>query len=720
MPPRRNFIKALAAFPPALSFRPGWAASPAAPDPSRQALIIGNSAYRNTPLTNPANDARAIGTLLTQAGFTVASHLDATHRDLLAAIERFGAAVKRSETKQVVFYYAGHGAQLDWRNYLLPVDAVVERPEHIKQRCVDLGLLLGQFSAAKDKTFIVILDACRNNPFGSAYRPEQKGLSQFDAPVGSLLAYATSPGNVASDGEGQNGLYTENLVRELSQRNTRIEDALKRVRLNVRLASHGAQIPWETTSLEGDVFIFSEEQKKLSEAELERQLEADVIEWTRIKSSKKIDDWVAYLRTYPNGRFAEIAQMRLARLLAEVEKLAAEERQRDEQRKREEQQRLDQERMERERLRLVEEQRRLAEEQRLAAEREKARIAAEQRLAAERRQADEQARRQEEKLNLEARRKKEEERLERERQRLAEAERLAQERKQQEEQRVERGRIAEAERLALERRQHDEQRQAAEQKRVEQQKLAQLAAAKPAPAAPPAPAQAAISAPAPARKPEPTSAVALPPTAPMIDIQAGVAVPALIAPSANPFSAGRYPLGRIYTLGDAAVVRQSDILTGIEERTLSVRVTRVDYDEDRVEFNHGQMITDLMGNPIKNGPVEFDTPVQWTPAELQIGKKWTAAFRRTQGGNTSNAYYNMHIAARETIDVPAGRFDCFRIDGEGWNTTNSARLELKLWLVPGINFPIRRDFLTRNKFGRLQDTTRNELVSLRQQTIGAL
>ena len=320
MTTRRNFIKALAALPPALSFRPGWAAGAGSPDPSRLALVIGNSTYGAAPLSNPANDARAIGTLLTQAGFSVDSHLDATRNGMLAAIERFGAAVKRSETRLVVFYYAGHGAQLDWRNYLLPVDAVVQKQDDLKQRCVDLGLLLGQFSAAKDKTFVVILDACRNNPFGSVYRPEQKGLSQFDAPVGSLLAYATAPGNVASDGNGQNGLYTENLVRELGRRDTRIEDALKRVRLNVRLASHGEQIPWETTSLESDVFIFKEGQRQLTEAELEQLVEADVSEWTRIKSSKKVDDWVGYLRTFPNGRFAEIAQMRLARLLAGSEK----------------------------------------------------------------------------------------------------------------------------------------------------------------------------------------------------------------------------------------------------------------------------------------------------------------------------------------------------------------------------------------------------------------
>ena len=109
-------------------------------------------------------------------------------------------------------------------------------------------------------------------------------------------------------------------MRELSQRGTRLEDALKRVRLNVRLASRGAQIPWETTSLETNVFLFREGQKKLSDAELEKELEADIETWTRIKTSRKADDWVAYLRDFPNGRFAEIAQMRLARLLADTGK----------------------------------------------------------------------------------------------------------------------------------------------------------------------------------------------------------------------------------------------------------------------------------------------------------------------------------------------------------------------------------------------------------------
>jgi uncharacterized caspase-like protein len=784
MTTRRRFIQTLAALPPAFAFRHVRAAA----DPSRLALIIGNSSYRDAPLVNPANDAKAVSSLLTQAGFTVDSRLNATRVDMMAAIEKFGAAVKKSETKLVVFYYAGHGAQLDWRNYLLPVDAVVERQEHMKERCVDLSLLLGQFSAAKDKTFVVILDACRNNPFGTAYRPDQKGLSQFDAPVGSLLAYATSPGNVASDGEGANGLYTENLVRELGKRGTRIEDALKRVRLNVRLASKGEQIPWETTSLEGDIFIFNDGQKKLSDAEMEQVVEADVTEWTRIKSSKKIDDWVSYLRTFPNGRFAEIAQMRLSRLLADVEKQRVETLQQDtakasqlaaEQRQQEEQKRLEQERI------------RVAQAQRLAAERKQL----------EEQQAQETRRREEEQKAIEAKRREEQERLDRERQRIVEAERLAEERRKQEEQRQlaehkrlalesekrqkeelktkeeqkrlselkrldeehrerdrirlaeaqklaaerkqfeeeqlqetrrrreeqqaaelkrrqeqerldkERQRIAEAERQAEERKKQDEQRLLTEQKRLEQEKLA-LVKTEPVAAASAAPATSA--APGPAAKPVPAAA---PSGAPMIDIRAGLPVPQLMAPSDNPFSAGRYPLGRIFTVGDEFTTVQTDILSGVEESTRTGRVTRVDYDEDRVEFNNGAVITDLMGNAIKFGPVEYDTPVQFTPAEFQVGKKWTSAFRMVQNGVRSDAYYDLHIVKREIITVPAGTFDTFRIEGLGWNNSFGSKLEVKFWLVPGINFQIKSENMARNKMGRYFRTERRELVAMRQQTI---
>jgi hypothetical protein len=439
------------------------------------------------------------------------------------------------------------------------------------------------------------------------------------------------------------------------------------------------------------VFIFNEGQKKLTEAELEKLVEADMTEWARIKSSKKADDWVSYLRTFPNGRFAEIAQMRLTRLLADAEKerqekqrqeeerLAAEKRRQEEQRLAEEQKRLEKERAERERIRL-------AEEQRLAAEAKRV----------EEQQRQEMQRRLEEQKSQEARRRLEQEYRERERARTAEAERRAAERKREEEQRL-----------------------LAEQKRVEQEKLAlakseQIAAAKPAVAqATPA----AASVPSSAAKPAPPTVPSRMPGTFMINIGAGLPVPQLIAPSDNPFSAGRYPLGRIFTIGDEATIRQSDILTGVEETTYTARVTRVDYDEDRVEFNNGHTITDLMGNAIKSGPVEFDTPVQWTPAEFQVGKKWTAAFLRTQKGVISNVSFDMQIVKRETITVPAGTFDTFRIEGQGWNMTAGIRGEMKIWLVPGLNFTIKSEQIRRNKMGRFSQTERRELVSLRQHTI---
>ncbi|MCF8178149.1 MAG: caspase family protein [Sulfuritalea sp.] len=676
MTSRRTFIKTLAALPPALSFRRSWAAGPVA-DPSKLALIIGNGQYPGAPLLNPVNDAKAVSGLFTQAGFTVDSQLDVNRVDMMGAIERFGNAANSSSAKLVVFYYAGHGAQLDWRNYLLPVDAHVSQQEHIKQRCIDLGALLGQLSAAKDKTFIVILDACRNNPFGAAYRPERKGLSQFDAPVGSLLAYATAPGSVASDGEGGNGLYTENLVRELGKRGTRIEDALKRVRLNVRLASGGEQIPWETTSLESEVFIFDRDRKKLTETELEKLVEADITEWTRIKSSRKLEDWVAYLRSFPNGRFAEIAQMRLNRLLAETEKAKAE----AEKLKAE---KLAAEKRQKEELERISEQKRLAEEQ---AEREKLRLAEAQRLAAELKQLEEQQRQElkriQDKNQREAlKRKQAQEQEQLERERLA----LEQQRVQQQALERKRQERLEVDRLALARQRNDQQV-------VEQLEKAATEAA------------------GPSTGPGKKSGTG----EPMLDIHPNVAVPVLITPSANPYSAGIYPLERIYTIDDKAVYQQTDFLTGIEEKTANFRVTGIDYDADRVELNHGKFIFDLMGNAIKFGKFEYETPVQWTPAVFQVGKKWTAAFRLSRDGDQSNAYYDMQITQRETITVPAGSFDTFRIEGRGWNTTHGGQFAITLWLVPNINFPIKREFTVRNPRGQLRKTERQDLLSLRQQ-----
>jgi hypothetical protein len=218
-----------------------------------------------------------------------------------------------------MFYYAGHGAQLAWKNYLVPVDAVIDKLEDMQTQTVELNSLLQGLIKAQNPMNVIILDACRDNPFGNKVQSQQKGLSQFDAPPGSLLAYATSPGNTAADGEGANGLYTENLLRELRVPEAKIEDVFKRVRLNVRRKSEGQQIPWESTSLEDDFyFVPPQHVRKLSEAELERQFNEELAVWEKIKDSREPGPLEDYLRKNPSGRFSEMAQFQLDRVLAKL------------------------------------------------------------------------------------------------------------------------------------------------------------------------------------------------------------------------------------------------------------------------------------------------------------------------------------------------------------------------------------------------------------------
>jgi hypothetical protein len=280
----------------------------------RVALVIGNAKYKDAPLKNPINDAQSIASELQKVGFKVTMQLDANRLTLGSAIEKFSAELSKSKCVGM-FYYAGHGVQLGWRNYLIPVDAEIEKLDDIKTKTVDLSNLLGGISKAANPMNIIILDACRDNPFGTRVLAEQKGLSQFDAPPGSLIAYATAPGNTASDGNGSNGLFTENLLREIRVPNAKIEDVLKRVRLGVRRSSMGAQIPWETTSLEEDFYFLPPASiKKKSEDELDRQYAEQKKEWVKLKDSKNVDDFYAFLNRYPGGFVTEQATYQIEQL----------------------------------------------------------------------------------------------------------------------------------------------------------------------------------------------------------------------------------------------------------------------------------------------------------------------------------------------------------------------------------------------------------------------
>ena len=220
----------------------------------RIALVIGNSKYIDSPLTNPGNDAIAMVKELKILGFDAQSLIDASLKDLTSSIQSYSNRLAKAKAVGL-FYYAGHGVQLAWRNYLVPVDANIDKVDDIPKQTFELNTMLTALTKAENPMNIIILDACRDNPFGKKLPTEQKGLSQFDAPPGSILSYATAPGNVASDGAGGNGLFTENLLREMRNPEAKIEDVFKRVRLKVRLSSKGQQIPWESTSLEEDFYF---------------------------------------------------------------------------------------------------------------------------------------------------------------------------------------------------------------------------------------------------------------------------------------------------------------------------------------------------------------------------------------------------------------------------------------------------------------------------------
>jgi len=226
---------------------------PGAGAEQRVALVIGNNAYKDAPLTNPVNDARAMADALRSAGFTVSLRTDISHRDVLVALREFGDALRRGGVG--VFYFAGHGMQIKGRNYLIPAGATIEREDEVAYAAVDAQAVLDKMEAAGNATNLVILDACRNNPFARSFRSASQGLAQMEAPVGTLVAFATAPGSVASDGQGQNGLYTQHLLQALRKPGMKVEDVFKQTRAAVRRDSQGKQIPWESTSLEGDFYF---------------------------------------------------------------------------------------------------------------------------------------------------------------------------------------------------------------------------------------------------------------------------------------------------------------------------------------------------------------------------------------------------------------------------------------------------------------------------------
>jgi formylglycine-generating enzyme required for sulfatase activity len=232
---------------------------------TRIALVIGNSAYSSGPLPNPANDAKMIGETLSSLGFEVIARRNADQNTMKRAIQEFGSRLEKGGPSAVgLFYYAGHGVQLNGRNYLIPTTAQIEREGDVEIEAVSADWVIEQMRYARNRLNIVILDACRNNPFTRSMRSVDHGLATMDAPAGILIAYSTAPGAVAADGSGRNSPYTEALSQAMRDLHEPVEQVFKHVRVGVMGATSGRQVPWESSSLTGDFYFAAAPGKTLA------------------------------------------------------------------------------------------------------------------------------------------------------------------------------------------------------------------------------------------------------------------------------------------------------------------------------------------------------------------------------------------------------------------------------------------------------------------------
>lgn len=278
----------------------------------RVALVIGNGAYKDSPLKNPTNDARDMAAELTKLGFEVILKQNASLRQMEDALDQFWASIRQGGTG--LFFFAGHGLQVKGVNYLVPVDARILVEQDVKSTCLDAGRVLGRMENAGNGLNIILLDACRNNPFARSWRSAEAGLAKMDAPTGTLIGYATAPDSVAADGTGKNGVYTQHLLEQMRVPGQGIETMLKRVRVGVLQDTNRRQTPWESSSLTGD-FYFNQHG---APAALMAPLAAPPPKFDPTAEKQRLADEAARLKREK----AELAQMQA--LQAEKERLEIE------------------------------------------------------------------------------------------------------------------------------------------------------------------------------------------------------------------------------------------------------------------------------------------------------------------------------------------------------------------------------------------------------------
>ena len=297
------------------------AALPAAAQPgARVALVMGVGAYRAIPaLANPPNDARALAETLTRLGFDTDLVLDPDRNAMEQAVRRLGQRAVGAEA--ALFFYAGHALEFGGRNWLLPVTTDVRNDRDLRFEALDLDSVLAQLESAR--VSIVLLDGCRDNPFrlrlASATRgiATAPGLSPVRAAVGTLIAFATAPGEVAEDGNGVHSPFTSALLRKIATPGLELRSMMAEVRREVREATGGRQVPWEHSAMEGAFYfipaaINAPAAPPAATAAPPRDDRAEILFWESVRSSGTPADYRAYLERFPNGTFAPLARARLA------------------------------------------------------------------------------------------------------------------------------------------------------------------------------------------------------------------------------------------------------------------------------------------------------------------------------------------------------------------------------------------------------------------------
>jgi hypothetical protein len=291
----------------------------------RIALVIGNSNYQNVArLPNPANDAKAIAELLNTAGFEVISATDLNHNQMIEVMQDFSAKIAgRGANTVAMVYYAGHGVQLAGENYLVPVDARISSEPDLIDGSVRLVDVMATLEAIPSRMRIVILDACRNNPFPSL-NEAGRGLAIVDAPNGSIVGYSTAPGTEALDGVGNHSPYTDAFLRLAHEKNVPIEQLFKRVRLEVNDLTDGRQTPWESSSLTSDFYFFGDTAVAATRApaQMKTAYTADNLPsrsahqaYDYVLAENSVDNYQEFIRFYPQDPLCDRIRVLLGSLL---------------------------------------------------------------------------------------------------------------------------------------------------------------------------------------------------------------------------------------------------------------------------------------------------------------------------------------------------------------------------------------------------------------------